>query len=167
MVGGPEEEVQACRPLLEPIGSHVVHAGPIGAGHALEAPNNLLSASTLVASSEALLVGTRFGLDPDVMMDAINESSGRSWSTLTKWPRYILPRSFNSGFLLALMLKDARIAVGLAESTGVPAAHAEATLELWQAASRELPPDADHTDIHRWIERRCAGSDGSGSTPEA
>lgn len=154
MVGGPREWVDACWPPLEQIGKHVVHAGPIGAGHALKALNNLLSASHLIASSEALVIGTRFGLDPQVMMDAINGSSGRSWSTLTKWPRYILPRNFASGFLLRLLLKDTRIAVELARRSGVSAAHAEATLKLWQAAAEELPADADHTDIHRWVEQR-------------
>jgi len=153
MVGGPREWADACWPALEQIGKQVVYAGQIGAGHALKALNNLLSASHLLASSEALVIGTSFGLDPQVMMDAINESSGRSWSTLTKWPRYILPRTFTSGFLLRLLVKDTRIAVELAHSSGVSAPHAEATLALWQAAAEEMPADADHTDIHRWVER--------------
>lgn len=153
MVGGPREWADECWPALEQIGKHVIYAGRVGAGHALKALNNLLSASHLVASSEALVIGTRFGLDPQVMMDAINGSSGRSWSTLTKWPRYILPRNFTSGFLLRLLLKDTRIAVELAHKSGVSAPHAEATLALWQAAAEEMPPDADHTDIHRWVEQ--------------
>ena len=153
MVGGPREWADDSWPALEQIGKQIVHAGPVGAGHALKALNNLLSASHLLASSEALVIGTRFGLDPQVMMDAINGSSGRSWSTLTKWPRYILPRNFASGFLLSLLLKDTRIAVELAHTSGVSAPHAEATLALWQAAAEEMPVDADHTDIHRWVER--------------
>lgn len=152
MAGGPHEWLDECRPALEHIGNHIVHAGPVGTGHALKALNNLLSASHLIASSEALIIGTHFGLDPQVMMDAINESSGRSGSTLTKWPRYILPRTFNSGFQLQLLLKDTRIAVELAHETGVAAPHAESTLSLWQTAGDELPKDADHTDIHRWLE---------------
>lgn len=153
MVGGPREWAHQCWPPLEQIGKHVIYAGPIGAGHALKALNNLLSASHLVASSEAMVIGTRFGLDPQVMMDAINGSSGRSGSTLTKWPRYIIPRNFRSGFPLRLLLKDTRIAVELARTSGVNAPHAEATLALWQAAAEEMPPDADHTDIHRWVEQ--------------
>ncbi|MPZ62129.1 MAG: NAD-binding protein [Propionibacteriales bacterium] len=156
MVGGPEELGRACEPALEQIGRNVVHCGPIGAGHALKALNNLLSASHLIASSEALVIGTRFGLDPQVMMDAINGSSGRSWSTLTKWPRYVLPRTFDSGFLMSLLVKDTKIALGLARSTGVEAAHATATLELWSKANQELSADADHTDIHRWVEQHSS-----------
>lgn len=155
MVGGHREHADECWPALEQIGNHVVYVGPVGAGHALKALNNLLSASHLLASSEAMVIGTRFGLDPQVMMEAINGSSGRSWSTLTKWPRYILPRNFASGFLFSLLLKDTRIAVELAHTTGVSASHSEATLQLWEAAAKELPPDADHTDIHRWVEQHA------------
>ncbi len=153
MVGGPENWVAEFRDMLAVMGGHVVHAGPIGAGHALKALNNLLSASHLLASSEALVIGTKFGLDPEVMMDAINGSSGRSWSTMTKWPRYVLPRTFTSGFLMSLLVKDTRIAVGLGRSTGVVAEHSAATLALWERALEELPPNADHTDIHRWVEQ--------------
>lgn len=160
MVGGPQAWADDCWSALEEIGKHVVYAGPVGAGHALKALNNLLSASHLLASSEALVIGTRFGLDPKVMMDAINGSSGRSWSTLTKWPRYVLPRNFTSGFLMSLLVKDTRIAVELAQASGVSAPHAEATLALWQAAAEELPPDADHTDIHRWVEKHSVSRDG-------
>ncbi len=153
MVGAPENWVAEFRDMLAVMGVHVVHAGPIGAGHALKALNNLLSASHLLASSEALVIGTKFGLDPEVMMDAINGSSGRSWSTMTKWPRYVLPRTFTSGFLMSLLVKDTRIAVGLGRSTGVVAEHSAATLALWERALEELPPNADHTDIHRWVEQ--------------
>lgn len=77
---------------------------------------------------------------------------------MTKWPRYILPRTFASGFLMSLLVKDVGIAVDLAHATGVGAPHAEATLALWQEAAEELPRDADHTDIHRWVERHSLAS---------
>lgn len=153
MTGGPDEMHALARPALELIGSHVVHVGGTGAGHAMKAINNLLSASTLVASAEAMVIGQRFGLDPKVMMDVLNGSSGRSWSTLTKWPRYIIPRTFDSGFTLGLLLKDIRIATALAEQMGVPAPYAHTTESLYQRAVDEMPEDADHTDIHRWVEQ--------------
>lgn len=155
MAGGPAEWIEEFRPALEQIGKNIVIAGGVGAGHALKAINNMLSASTLIASSEALVVGARFGLDPTVMTDAINVSSGRSWSSLTKWPRYILPRTFDSGFLLSLLVKDTRIAVEIAHESGIPIPHAEKTLELWEQALSELGDTADHTDIHRWVEKRA------------
>lgn len=153
MTGGRDELHDVAYPALERIGSHVVHAGEIGAGHALKAINNLLSGSTLVASAEAMVIGERFGLDPTIMMDVLNGSSGRSWSTMTKWPRYVLPRTFDSGFALSLLLKDIRIATELAEEVGAPAPHARMTESLYQRASEELPQGADHTDIHRWVEQ--------------
>ena len=121
MVGGPDDTVAALTPLLAVLG-RVRAVGPVGAGHALKALNNLMSAAHLLASSEALLVGQRFGLDPAVLLDAVNGSSGRSGSTEHKWPNFVLPATFDSGFAMALMVKDIRIALGLAEATGSPSA---------------------------------------------
>jgi len=161
MVGGPDEQVAAVTPLLDVLG-RVRHIGPVGAGHALKALNNLMSAAHLVASSEALLAGQRFGIDPAVMLDAVNTSSGRSGSTENKWPNYVLPGTYDSGFALALMLKDIRIALGLVEATGVPSAHAARTVELWAEAAAALDPDADHTEIVRWLERKGCDLPGEG-----
>ncbi|MEU3979347.1 NAD(P)-dependent oxidoreductase [Streptomyces sp. NPDC026672] len=151
MVGGTETAA-AVRPLLEVVGSKVLHVGPAGAGHALKALNNLLSATHLLVTSEAILAGRAFGLDPEVMLEAINGSSGRSGSTENKWPRFMLDRSFDSGFGLRLMLKDMRIAVGLAETTGTPGRLGAAAARLWGEAAERLPADADHTEIVRWLE---------------
>jgi 3-hydroxyisobutyrate dehydrogenase len=151
MVGGPAEWAEEVRPVLEHLGSQVVHVGPAGAGHALKALNNLLSASHLIASSEAMVAGMRFGLDPQVMLDVINGSSGKNWSTEKKWPAYVLPGTYSSGFALSLLVKDVGIAVDLAHSMGVPTQHAEATLERWRAAMAALPDGADHTEIARLV----------------
>ncbi|URN02997.1 NAD(P)-dependent oxidoreductase [Actinomadura madurae] len=152
MSGGEPEPVARLRAMLEVLGGKVMHVGPVGAGHALKALNNLLSATHLLASSEAIMAGREFGLDPAVMLDAINVSSGRSASTEAKWPRFMLDRGFDSGFGLRLMLKDMRIAVGLAEATGWPARLGEAAADLWSLAAGVLPADADHTEIVRWLE---------------
>lgn len=152
MAGGPEESVAACRPLLEAMGSDVMHVGPVAAGHALKALNNLLSATSLLVSSEALLAGRRFGLDPRVMVDTLNRSTGRSWSTQTKLPKFVLPRDWSSGFPMRLMIKDLQIALGLAEATGAPSPLGRTTLELWERACAKLGEEADHTEIARWLE---------------
>ena len=152
MAGGPAGPVAAVRGTLEVLGKQVLHVGPVGAGHALKALNNLLSATHLLVSSEAMLVGQEFGLDPEVMLEAINGSSGSSASTVTKWPRFMLGRGFDSGFPVRLMLKDMRIAIGLAGATGCPAHLGEAAVELWAEAADQLPADADHTEILRWLE---------------
>lgn len=152
MAGGDAEPVAAVRGMLEVLGKRVLHVGPVGAGHALKALNNLLSATHLLVSSEAMLVGKEFGLDQEVMLEAINGSSGSSASTVNKWPRFMLGRGFDSGFGLRLMLKDMRIAVGLAKATGRPSRLGEAAVDLWAEAADRLPPDADHTEILRWLE---------------
>jgi 3-hydroxyisobutyrate dehydrogenase len=153
MAGGAAKDVDRVRPVLERFGT-VRHVGPVGAGHALKALNNLMSATHLLVSSEALLAGQEFGLDPAVMLDVVNGSSGRSGSTEAKWPKFVLPGTFDSGFGLRLMLKDMRIAVELARETGAPSLLGESAVELWAKAAEELPSDADHTEIVRWLHNR-------------
>lgn len=153
MAGGAPADVDRVRPIFEEVGRQALHVGQVGAGHALKALNNLMSATHLLISSEALLAGKEFGIDPKVMLDAVNGSSGRSGSTEVKWPQFVLTESFASGFGLRLMLKDMRIAVELAEATGWPPQLGHAALELWASAARELPAEADHTEIVRWLEQ--------------
>ena len=154
MVGGPALAFERFRPMLSAIGNRVVHAGDVGAGHAVKALNNLMSAAHLLASSEALIAGRRFGLDPAVMLEIINGSSGRSGSTENKWPNYVLTEKYDAGFSIRLMVKDIRLALGIEHATGVPAAASEAVVATWEAALADLPPDADHTAIARWLNDR-------------
>jgi 3-hydroxyisobutyrate dehydrogenase len=153
MVGGAEQAFLAARPMLGKLGSRVLHAGDTGAGHAVKALNNLMSAAHLLASSEALIAGRRFGLDPAVMLEIINGSSGRSGSTEVKWPRYVLTESYNAGFPVRLMVKDIKLALAIERATGTPSAVSEATVAAWSAALDALPPDADHTAIASWLDQ--------------
>jgi 3-hydroxyisobutyrate dehydrogenase len=157
VVGGEDADVEAARPLLEVVGSRALHVGGIGAGHALKALNNLLSAATLIATSEAIEAGRRFGLDPAVMIDAINTSSGRSYSTEHKFPDFVLPGTYDAGFNINLMVKDIACALELAESTGSPSAVTEVIVEQWRKAADDLPADADHTAIAKWIHEARGG----------
>ena len=154
MVGGPAAAFERFKPLLAVIGSRVVHAGDTGAGHAVKALNNLMSAAHLLASSEAMIAGRRFGLDPAVMLEIINGSSGRSWSTQNKWPTYVLTEKYDAGFSIRLMVKDIKLALAIEHDTGVPAVASEAVVATWEAALADLPPDADHTAIARWLSER-------------
>ena len=153
MVGGSPEAFELARPMLAAIGKRVVRAGDVGAGHAVKALNNLMSAAHLVVSSEALIAGRRFGLDPAVMLEIINGSSGRSGSTENKWPNYVLPEKFDAGFSVRLMVKDMRLALSIERATGTPSAVSEAALAAWEAALGDLSGDADHTEIARWLDR--------------
>jgi 3-hydroxyisobutyrate dehydrogenase len=151
MAGGSPGDVARVRELLGVMGSRVMHVGGPGAGHAVKALNNLLSATHLLATSEALTAAIEFGLDPGTVLDAINVSSGRSGSTENKWPNYVLPRTFDSGFSLRLMVKDLRIALGITETAGTPARLSAAAADLWAQAASALPADADHTEIAHWL----------------
>ncbi|MBO0731529.1 MAG: NAD(P)-dependent oxidoreductase, partial [Acidimicrobiaceae bacterium] len=152
MVGGDEATIARVEPVLRHFG-RVLRAGPVGAGHAVKALNNLMSATHLLVSSEAIIAGRAFGLDPEVILDIVNASSGRSGSTEIKWPNFILNGTFNSGFSLRLMLKDMRIAAGLAEKLGAPDPLSRRAVEIWADAAEALPETADHTEIARWLEQ--------------
>lgn len=150
MVGGSAQDVERATPWLEVLG-RPVHVGLIGSGDAVKALNNLLSAAHLWVTSEAMLVGQRFGIDPRVMLDVFNASSGRSGSTENKWPNFILPGTFDSGFALQLMLKDMRIATRLARECGLPSRLGESAVQLWDEAASGLDPAADHTEVARYL----------------
>jgi 3-hydroxyisobutyrate dehydrogenase len=152
MAGGAEPDVRRVRGLLDVLGSRVMHVGGTGAGHAVKALNNLMSAAHLLAASEAMAAAARFGLDIPTVLAAVNTSSGRSGSTETKWPNFIVPGTFDSGFALRLMLKDMRIALDLERSAGTPSGLSATAVELWAAAADALPADADHTEIARWLD---------------
>jgi 3-hydroxyisobutyrate dehydrogenase len=150
MVGGAAAAVARVTPVLEHLGT-VRHAGAVGSGHAIKALNNLISATHLWITSEAMLAGQRFGLQPEVMLEIINGSSGRSGSSENKWPNFILPGTFDSGFGLRLMLKDMRTAVDLAAQLGVPVELGDAAVERWAQAADGLAPTADHTEVAKWL----------------
>lgn len=150
MVGGSDAAVGRTLPILEVLG-RPTRVGEVGAGHALKALNNLLSATHLLVTSEAILAGQAFGLDADVMLSVINGSSGRSGSTENKWPNFILPQTYDSGFALSLMLKDMRIATDLARQLGLPSRLGEDAVSRWSEAAEVLAPAADHTEIARWV----------------
>ncbi|WP_293697397.1 NAD(P)-dependent oxidoreductase [uncultured Agrococcus sp.] len=154
MLGAEAGSLGLALPILEPLG-RVVHCGRVGAGHAVKALNNLLSATHLWITSEAIEAGRGFGLDPDTMLAVFNTSSGRSGSTEHKWPNFILPGTFDSGFALQLMLKDMKIAGELADRVGRPSILGQTAIQLWAEAAAEAEPSADHTRVAEWIAERA------------
>lgn len=153
MIGGEAETLDKVRPVLQAMGRHLFHVGPLGAGHAVKALNNYLGAAGTLAGFEALLVARAFGLDERAMLEAINASTGRNSTTERKIPQQVLTGAFASGFKLALMAKDVDIAAGLARDLGVEAPYLKETLRLWRAAQKRLRAQADHTEIFHFLER--------------
>ena len=151
MVGGDISTLEKVRPVLEAMGKSIFHAGPLGAGHAAKALNNYVSAAGLAAAVEAVAIGKKFGIEPDVLVDVLNASTGRNNSTENKIKQFVIPEKFTSGFSLSLMAKDIRTAQELAEQIGVTAPLAEEVSELWDNALDTLGPSADHTEIGRYL----------------
>jgi len=152
MVGGASEMVDAAEPVLKAMGTSVLRTGGVGTAHAMKALNNLVSAAGFLASVEALLIGKRFGLDPAMMVDVLNASTGVNNSTQKKLKPFVLSRRFDSGFALDLMVKDLGIALGLADDGHVIAPLAAMTRNLWaEALADAVGPD--HTDAARLSER--------------
>lgn len=153
MVGASEQDFERLAPILSLMGTPQ-RAGEVGAGHAAKAINNLLSATHLLITAEGVDAGKRFGLDPALLIDIVNTSSGRSGSTETKYPKFVLPETFDSGFGLRLLVKDMRIAASLAREVGSSTRLTDAAIDQWAAAAEELEEDADHTEIARWVSGR-------------
>ena len=153
MVGGNPDAVERARPVLAAMGSKIFVIGSLGSGHAMKALNNHVSAAGLAAAAEALLVGRRFGLDPAVMTDVLNSSTGRNNSTEHKLKQHILSGTFATGFSLDLMAKDLATAVELAGELGVAVPFGERCLSLWKEAAAQLGRGVDHTEIYRFLEQ--------------
>lgn len=152
MVGGEKAVVARILPLLEIMGGKVFATGKLGSGHAMKALNNYVSAAGLVAACEAILVGRRFGLDPEVVVDVLNASTGRNNSTEVKMKQQVLSGAFGSGFALSLMAKDLHTAADIARHLGVAAPLSEVCEAMWAQADKALGAGADHTEIYRYLE---------------
>lgn len=151
IAGADAADLAYARPVLETMGSAIYHVGGTGSGHAAKALNNVLSACGLLISIEAIEAGRRFGLEPEVLLDLVNHSTGRNNATETKIAQFVLSRKFDSGFRARLMLKDLGIADGLFAETGVRADLASALRQAWAALTLALPEDADQTEIARIV----------------
>ena len=137
-----------------------------GAGQTMKLANNFLSATAMVATSEAVVMGVKSGLDPKVMIDVINSGSGMNTASRDKFPRSVLPRSFDFGFATGLMVKDVRLAVEEMRSLGLSMEVAEAVGRLWETVIKEQGADSDFTAAIKTIEKAAGvvvgGNSGGG-----
>lgn len=154
MVGGEAENVARITPLLELLGKRHFHLGPVGSGHAMKCINNLVTAMTFMATAEGLTIGTRFGLDPDVMTDVLNVSTGESWISRTHIKQRITSRAFDDPFKLGLMVKDIRIASELAAEEGLPLPLSACGRTLWEEAAAATADGASISEMVRHLESR-------------
>jgi 3-hydroxyisobutyrate dehydrogenase len=153
MVGGANADVVRARTVLDIMGKQVFHLGPLGSGHTMKSINNLVTAMTFLATAEGLALGTKLGLDPNVMTDVMNVSTSMSWITQTHIKQRITNRAFDDPFKLDLMIKDIGIALGLADTARVALPFSAAGRALWQQAGDGAAPAASVSELVRRVEK--------------
>jgi 3-hydroxyisobutyrate dehydrogenase-like beta-hydroxyacid dehydrogenase len=153
MISGAKDRFDALRPMLEIIGKVFYLGDKPGLGQTMKLANNLLSATALAITSEAMVMGVKAGLDPQVMLDVINAGSGRNSASQDKFPRSILPRTFDFGFANGLMYKDVKLFMEEAEAMGLPMWVASAVRQSWFLACSQIGPEKDFTTIAQILER--------------
>ena len=152
MVSGPPEVREPLLPMLKIIGKLFMVGDRPGLGQTMKLVNNLLSGTAMAISSEAMVMGVKAGLNPSVMCDVINAGSGRNSATQDKFPKCIIPRSFDYGFASGLMLKDVGLFMSEAEAMGLTLGTAGAVRDLWQRVVDELGGQSDFTEIVKVLE---------------
>jgi 3-hydroxyisobutyrate dehydrogenase-like beta-hydroxyacid dehydrogenase len=153
MLSGPAGECERLKPVLQNIGKVFYIGAEPGMGQMMKVINNLLSATATAATSEAVVLGVKAGLDPYLMIDVINAGSGRSAASEDKFPKSILPRSFDFGFALGLLSKDVNLCIGEAEALGVPMWIGNAVKQMWLYGLAQGGPDQDFTNLITHIEK--------------
>jgi 3-hydroxyisobutyrate dehydrogenase-like beta-hydroxyacid dehydrogenase len=152
MVSCPKPAYQQLEPVLKVFGK-LFHAGEKpGLAQTAKLANNLLAATAMVATSEAMAMGVKAGLDAKVLIDIINASSGRNSASQDKFPRAILPRTFDFGFATGLSYKDVRLCVEEAEAMGVPMVVGGAVREMLAVTRARFGAESDFTYIAKVLE---------------
>jgi 3-hydroxyisobutyrate dehydrogenase-like beta-hydroxyacid dehydrogenase len=152
MVAGPPPVWERIQPLLQVFGKPFFMGANPGAGQTMKLVNNLLGACAIAITAEGMTLGAKAGLDPARMIEVLNVSSGRSSATQDKWPRSVLPRTFDFGFASGLCLKDVRLCLAAAQSLGVSLGVGSAVCDLLQRTVTSLGPDSDFTAMAKIVE---------------
>jgi len=154
MVSGDPATVAAMRPLIDAWGKTVTIAGDApGAAQVLKLTNNILSAVAMAATSEAMVMGAKAGLDPEVMLAAINAGSGQNTATSQKFPRSVLTRKFDFGGSLNIIMKDIDLAVAQGEALGVPMWVCQAARLVFKHTIFQGDGNDDLTTVVQSVER--------------
>ena len=154
MVSGDPAAVERVRPMIALWGKTLTVAGDApGAAQVLKLTNNILSAVSLAATAEAFVMGAKGGLDPEVMLSAVNAGSGRNSATESKFPLSVLTRSFDYGAEMHILMKDIDLAIALGEDLGVPMWVCQAARLVFKHAMHQGAAKEDLTAIVKYVER--------------
>ncbi|MDB5855380.1 MAG: NAD-binding of NADP-dependent 3-hydroxyisobutyrate dehydrogenase family protein [Herminiimonas sp.] len=154
MVGGEAAGFERATAVLQAMGKTIIHVGSAGAGHAVKALNNYVSASGLIAVSEALVAAEAFGIAPQLVNKVFNASTGKNNTTEHKVENFMLSGRYDSGFALSLMRKDVQTAADFITGMQTPNEFVQKCLAVATAAEQGLEPGADHTAVHKWVRRK-------------
>jgi 3-hydroxyisobutyrate dehydrogenase len=144
MIGGNDKAaIERAKPLLLAMGKQLFETGPLGTGHAMKALNNYIAAAGYTAVAEALLIGERFGLNQEAMVDILNASTGRNFTTEVMVKEHVLGGKFATAFAVGLMAKDVKIAADLGEAVKLDAPLSRLIRERWAIARDRLGAAAD------------------------
>jgi 3-hydroxyisobutyrate dehydrogenase-like beta-hydroxyacid dehydrogenase len=153
MASGPRAALVRVQPLLAEMGKVFLVGEKPGLGQTVKLANNLMSAASLAIAAEAMAMGVKAGVDPAVMLDILNASSGRNSATQDKIPKHVLNRKFDFGFANALSFKDVRLCLEEAEGLGVPMVVGAAVRQMLSITQKTFGKDADCTDLVRVVEQ--------------
>jgi 3-hydroxyisobutyrate dehydrogenase-like beta-hydroxyacid dehydrogenase len=165
MVSGPKTAFETVRPVIENFGKIFFMGEVPGSAQTMKLANNLLAAAAIAVSSEAVVMGVKAGLDPRIMLDVINASSGRNSATEDKFPKSVLPRTFDFGFATGLSFKDVRLCVDEAEAMGVPMVVGSAVRQMLSVTNQLYGPDSDFTCMVKTVESWAHVEVGSAAPP--
>jgi 3-hydroxyisobutyrate dehydrogenase len=154
MIGGDPAAVERAKPVLAKMGTRLFDVGGPGNGHAMKALNNFVAGTGFIAVAEAVLVGKKFGLDPAVMIDVMNVSTGKNFNTENVVKQHVISRQFASGFALGLLAKDVGIAANLAKAIDVESPLIGMSSSLLAEARDKVGAEKDHTLAYTYWEKR-------------
>jgi len=163
MVSCPKAAFATVKPVLEHLGKLFFMGTKPGQGQTMKLLNNLLSATAMAISSEAVVMGVKAGLDAKQVVDVINSGTGRNTATEDKFPKFVLPRTFNLGFAIGLLNKDVRLCMEEAEALATPMIVGSAVRQLLAIATASEGEDADMTELIKPVERWAGVEVGSRS----
>lgn len=153
MVACSPDTWEAVEDLLRIFGKAFYVGSVAGQAQTMKLINNMLSVVALAATCEGMTLGVKAGLDPQLMLDVINASSGRNSATTDKFPRAVLPRSFDFGFATELSNKDLRLCLEEADALGVPMIVGTAARTMVSITQASFGAHADFTSMVRVVEQ--------------
>jgi len=154
MVGGAPDAIELATQALKPTCATLLFTGGPGSGHATKLVNNMLAASHLASTIEALLMASAAGFDPATIVPAVNQLTGASYASQVKMEKFVLSGTYDSGFPVRSLMTDLENGAEWFSLLANPPVFCAATYATWSQAAQELGADADHTAVAQWLERR-------------